>query len=411
MNVAMISGSTFAGQVLNTAFMPLVSRLYSPTEYGSLTAYMSLLGIYGVGALEYSRGIVIPDDDEQAIDVLALSLVVLTITTVIGGVLLSTFDSELTAQYRFYLIAGMFASGLYKIFVQWAFRERNYVAVSKTKIMQATSGNLAKVVLGALGVGEVGLLVGGILKVGAGVTVLSNPFLKKHWKALRAVQYRNILLSAKRFKEFPMYQFPSELLKKIGAQLPVLVISAVYGTSSVGFFGLANGVLNVPMTLIGMSVGDVFYGEAAKLGRTDPRKVMDLSLRLMKRLALIGALPFLVLISLGPQLFSFVFGQQWFTAGLYCRPLALLSYVMFVFAPSSRIYEIFERQKDKLIINLVGVVLTLIAFWVALYADLSAFQAVGLYSLALSAIHVTAYLRAQRILTEEIAALSGREHE
>lgn len=54
------------------------------------------------------------------------------------------------------------------------------------------------------------------------------------------------------------------------------------------------------MTLIGRSVGDVFYGEVASVGRENPKRIKDLSNKLLKKLFIIGIIPLLVLITSGP---------------------------------------------------------------------------------------------------------------
>ncbi|MDP1271243.1 oligosaccharide flippase family protein, partial [Klebsiella pneumoniae] len=76
---------------------------------------------------------------------------------------------------------------------------------------------------------------------------------------------------------------PSTLLGQISINLPVFFLGTVYNSQVIGAFGLANTIVRLPMNLIGKSVSNVFYSEAASLGRLDPRKLKNLSISLFKR--------------------------------------------------------------------------------------------------------------------------------
>ena len=77
-SVAIISGGTAFAQVLNALFSPIITRIYNPNEYGVLTVYSSILGIIIViASLKYELGIPIAEDDEKAVNVMALSFFIL----------------------------------------------------------------------------------------------------------------------------------------------------------------------------------------------------------------------------------------------------------------------------------------------------------------------------------------------
>ncbi|HOA81738.1 MAG TPA: hypothetical protein PKK61_11865 [Defluviitaleaceae bacterium] len=167
-------------------------------------------------------------------------------------------------------------------------------------------------------------------------------------------------------------------------------------------YGLANSIVNLPMILIGQSVGDVFYGEAASVGRENPKRVKDLSNKLFKRLVVIGLVPLLVLLFFGPFLFSLVFGYQWYEAGVYAKILAFLVFARFIFTPISRIFSVFERQREAFVLDLFRVVLVFVAFGISSFLGFSSYGAVGLYSIAMSIVYLVTYLLAQKILNDEI---------
>ncbi len=410
-NVAMISGSTALAQLLNALFSPVITRIYSPEEYGILTVYTSILGlIVIVASLKYEWGIPIAENDEKAINVMGLSFFVLLHFVILvfvvfyffGEPILTLLDATVLLNYRYLIPVGVLFGGSYSIFLQWAYRNKDFKSISKTKLTQSIAGNGVKVGLGLFGVGPIGLVFGQIFKEGAGIGTLSRSFRKKDKHLLKKINKKEILWGAKRYKNFPIFSAPSQLLNTAGVQLPVFFITSLYGSQVLGLYGLANSIVNLPMVLIGQSVGDVFYGEAASVGRENPKRVKDLSNKLFKRLVVIGLVPLLVLLFFGPFLFSFVFGSQWYEAGVYAKILAFLVFARFIFTPISRIFSVFERQREAFVLDLFRVALVFVAFGISSFLGFSSYGAVGLYSIAMSIVYLVTYLLAQKILNDEI---------
>ncbi len=410
-SVTMIAGGTALAQLLNAFLSPIITRLYHPQEYGVLTVYMAILGLITiVASLKYEWGIPIADDDKKAVNVMGLSFLVLAtfvllLTIIIfffGVPFLNLHDAMALIKYKYLIPLGVFFIVTYNILIQWVFRRKNFKDIARTKLSQSVVGNGVKIGLGLFGAGPVGLIFGQILSQGAGIVTLSRSLRKDDRYLLKEINRKEIVWSAKRYKNFPIFTAPSQLFNTAGIQLPVFFITSLYGSQIVGLYGLANSVVSLPMVLIGRSVGDVFYAEAASVGRENPKKITDLSNKLFKRLVLIGLIPLLVLVFIGPFLFSFVFGSQWYEAGIYARILAFSAFASFIFTPISRIFSAFERQKEEFLLDLFRVILVFAAFGISDFFNLSSYLAVGLYSIAMSIIYLVTYLLAQNILKEDI---------
>jgi len=410
-NVAMISASTAFAQMLNALFSPVITRLYNPDEYGILTLYISILGLVAIiASLKYEWGITIAESDEKAVNVMCLGFIILFIFTIItyiifylfGRPILNTLNATKLFNYRYLIPIGVLLVGSYGIFLQWAYRNKDFHSISMTKIWQSVTGNGAFVLFGFLRIGPVGLILGQILKESAGIGSLSRPFFRNSIRLIKEISKDQIIWCAKRYKNFPLYSAPSQLLNTAGIQLPVFFISSLYGSQVLGLYGLANTVVNLPMVLIGQSIGDVFYAEVASIGKRNPKRVKDLTDKLFKKLVVIGLVPLVVLLFFGPFLFSFVFGYKWYDAGEYAKILAFLVFARFIFTPISRIYSVFERQKKAFMLDLFRVILVFAAFGISDFFNLSSYLAVGLYSIAMSIIYLVTYLLAQNILKEDI---------
>ena len=71
------------------------------------------------------------------------------------------------------------------------------------------------------------------------------------------------------------------------------------------------------------------------------------------KLAHIGFPPALLLMLLGPELFAFVFGENWRQAGEFARWMAPWLYLVFVSSPLSTLFAVTESQKQGLAFQLI----------------------------------------------------------
>lgn len=407
--VVLISGGTTLAQIISGLASLVIARIYSPEEYGILAIYSSVLSILSIaGSLKYEWGIPIADDEDTAINLVALSgIITFTISGMIlillllfGNEILALFNGEDLLGLKYFIPLGVFLTSLYTIFYQWALRKKNFKEISRTKLVQSIYQNIAKIGLGLLKAGPIGLIVGTIVGQSAGITTLSKDFIEK--KSLKKINRKKIAWCAKRYKKFPIYSAPSQVLNTLGIQLPTILMTTLYGSEAVGFYGLANTIVNIPVSLISASVSDVFYAEASSEGRDNPKKLKKLSNELLRKLLLIGAIPLFVLLFAGPELFNLVYGANWYEAGIYGQILSIMVYARFVFTPITIVFTVFEKQQAALLLDGLRVVLVLIAFGIGSIYELSIYKTLILYSIAMVFVYLISYFGSIILLNKEI---------
>ena len=116
----------------------------------------------------------------------------------------------------------------------------------------------------------------------------------------------------------------------------------------------------------------------------------------------IGLVPSIILIIWGPPLFSLFFGSNWYGSGIYARFLTIAIYADFIFSPVSRVYEVLERQREKMLIDLFGLILVLTAFLIARYLSESPDLAILMYSVSMCLIYILQFILARLFLNKEI---------
>ena len=401
----LIGGTTFS-QILNIIVSPLITRIYSPEQFGMYTLYTAIIGIIAVGAFKYEFAIPLVNNDKKAINIILLCILLLisyTVVTFLITIVIYYFFSDGIEfrQFIWLIPVGIFFLGIYQIFKQWALRLKEFKNLSKSIILQNITGNLVKIFGGLFGFGGSGLILGYVIGQSFGISQLFKSLWKRK-KLIRFINKRTIYWGLKRYSKFPFYSTPTHLLSSAGRHLPILFISMFYGSQVVGLYGLAYSIVRLPMTLIGNAIGDVFYAEAADVGRKNIARVKKISNRLVKRLSLVGLIPTILLVFFGPQMFSFVFGDAWFESGKYASITSFMIFFTLIFAPASRVYEVFDKQKLKLGIDIIRILLICFVFVLSRVFGLNSYVAIMLYSIVVSFIQFVIYIFAQRIMNTMI---------
>jgi O-antigen/teichoic acid export membrane protein len=409
--VLLITGGTVVAQIVNVLVSPLITRLYTPEAFGILSVYGSILGLVKiVSSLKYELAIPIADDDSKAVNVLFLCFSVLLCFVLIiilfifldDGLLEKILKIQNLNNFKFYLPFGVFLIGIYDIFTQWAFRKQDYKSLSKTKYLQVISQNIVKIGLGLLNFGYSGLLLGTIVGESAGSTTLVRPFIKKNRPLLKNISVSQIKYCARRYIKFPLYSTISQIFNASGTYLPPLLIANLYGDQTVGYYGLAHTVISLPMTIVGKSVAEVFYSEAANQGKKNPIYLKQTMTKMLKNLFLLGLAPFVMLVFFGPFLFSLVFGTMWYAAGSFARIMALFIFFRLIFTPITNIFTIFEKQNEMFMLDLLRMLFVLGVFIITRLLALNAYIFTGLYSIAMTFIYLATFFRAKAVLNKEI---------
>lgn len=347
----MLASGTALGQAVVVAVSPLLTRLFTPEDFGLLAAYGAVLSmLLSVASLRYHLAIPLPKDDRDGFLLLVASLgIVVLVTGVLAAVLALLGPALFTAlsapdliPHGWILVLGVFGAGAYQALSYWAIRRQAFRPLAVTKVTQGVVLALSQVGIGLVISGPFGLLFGDALGRSAGTGMLAR------------LTFRNLDVTAKtswnsvkrlliRYRRFPTYSTVSALLNTGGLQLPALLLLSFHGPQVAGWYALTMRVFGVPMSLLGTSASQVFTSSIAEIARTgqSPRRLYT---RTALRLFAIG-IPIAGLLALvGPTLFSWVFSAEWSVSGAYARILAPMFLVQFVASPLSQTLNVLERQ-------------------------------------------------------------------
>lgn len=412
-NVAVLAGGSALGQSVVVVSTPIIARLYTPADFGVLTVMTSVLAIAGsIATLRYHTAIPVADSDEDAAQVLGLSVAVVTAFSLLSGLAVLLAPDQIARcvnvptlrPYLWFLPLSLLGAGLYETLKFWAIRRKAFGRIARTSLHRGLGSVLTKVILGLLKVAPLGLLWGNLVASTSGVTTLGSLAWRHDGKLIRRISLSRIGWAATRFRRFPLISTWSSLLQSAGLQLPVLLLASAYGSQMIGAFGLAQRIVTIPMTLIGDSVGNVYFGEAGRLG-DQPQKLLKLCHGTARRLFLIGILPCALFVASAPLLFTRLFGRAWQEAGAYSQLLALMIFARFVVVPVSRNFAALERQDLLLLWDIARLVLVAGSLTLGRLLGLSALPAVALYSAGMILSYVVQFLLSTYAIKARIRTL------
>jgi len=359
--VAVLSGATAVGQLLNFAASPVTTRLFTPSDFGVSGTFSVIVGLFQVAASgRYENAIPLPKGNRDGLQLVKLCLAILFCWVTLALLVILQWGQTMWLPKRLealrpeliFLPLGFLGLGLFTIAEFWAIRQSYFGELSKTKLWQGAASISVQLLTGVYHWGGRGLIVAFVVGQSAGGLRLWRLL----WRDLRSRSASCEAVStvpemARRYQNFPLVTTWAAAAKILGQYFPILFFSIHFGQEATGWLTLAQRVLALPLILVGESVSRAYLSAAARLrgaGRT--RDHQQLFFRVVR--AQVG----LVFFVLGPGLllapwgFEFFFGQAWKQAGVFalCSGLGLAAQL--IVTPIHCQLDVAERQK----LNLLG---------------------------------------------------------
>jgi len=358
-------GGTASSQGLTMLITPILSRLYAPDAFGTMAVFVSITSIIGaIACLRYQFAIVVSEHDEDAANLLAVSLffvlVVAGLTAglvLLGGELIARWlRAPDVAPYLGLVPVAVLADGGYLALSYWSSRRKQFGRVSIARILQSAAKNGVQLGVGVARRVQVGGLLGGrVFGSVLATAVLGGQTWRDDRELLStSIRWARMLAGMKRYKIFPLVDTWSVLLNAVSVQLPTLLLSIFFSGAVVGYYSMGVRAIQLPVTLVGTAIGQVFFQRAARANiKGDLASIVG---NVFQRLVAYGLFPFLALAIVGRDVFVVVFGKGWSEAGVYAQILSLWIFFVFTSSPMSTLVRVLERQQMALYLNCVLVV-------------------------------------------------------
>lgn len=357
--ITLATGSA-ASQVLIVFASPLLTRLYTPNDFGVLAVFSALLGVIAVAScLRYELAIPMARNSIAALNTLAVALGFNVIVALGVAAALVPFDKEIAALFSapglaahlWLLPVGIVFVGLYRTLTFWAVREKSFGRLARTKLSQAIGGIATQLACGVLSPGPFGLILGQVVGQSAGAISLGRNLYSRAVALNYRLRARRLAAAAKRHIRFPKYDLPAASINTFAANLPQFMLALLFSPAVAGFYLLAHRVIGMPVVILGQAVGQGLYAhsrEAITAGT-----LHSFVLKVASALLALISLPLIVLFVFGEDLFRVIFGPDWTTAGTYASWLILGATAQFVYSPISLMLQATNAQHINLALQIL----------------------------------------------------------
>lgn len=341
-NVIMVMWGAGLAQVFPILISPILTRLYSPEDFGFLSLYLigiSFLTIAATG--KYENSIYLPRYKKCIARIVNMasklsafiSIFVLFLVLLMGGKIWEWLNVDKPIIWLYIIPIAVYISAQYELITQLVIRCSEYKKLSISRVVQSISnGGLSIALAGVLH--GFGLLIGALIGQLIGLLLIAK--VKKNITTGYHFTIREDIAAAKKYNKYPLLMVPSSLLNVASSNMPLIILTGAFGLNYVGFYVLIQKALSAPSSFVGNSFGEVFRQQASDdmrlYGTCRP-----LFLRSISRLSVLSIIPFGILFAYAPQIFSLIFGRDWVVAGEMAQILVPMFFVRFIAMPVSSV--------------------------------------------------------------------------
>lgn len=353
--LTLVTGASVA-QILPILVSPILTRIYSPTDFGVLAIFTSIVVIFGTIANgRYELAVIIPDKDSDAINVFALGVFISFVLSVFLFVFVLVFHSNIMVwlenkdigPYLYIAPFVVLLVGIFNMLNYFSTRQKQYKTIAYANVHKSIGTVAVQLGLFFVKDGTVGLISG----YSFGQLMGNRKLLKnvtRDKELLRKINKRDIKKQARRFSRFPKLTLPASLANTLSNELTNIFISKLFTVKTLGFYSFAIKILRVPTTFISKSVSQVYLQEAANEKREKGTAIKTFN-GTLKKLLVVGVPLFAILYFASEYIFAFVYGEEWRIAGKYAQIITPLLFMRFVVSPVSTSLSVFEKQHISLL--------------------------------------------------------------
>lgn len=368
-SVMTLSAGVVVSQSVSLFTTPIISRIYTPEIIGDIsiiTSYSSIIGV--IVCLGLMSAIMIPKEEDEAKGICRLlTFLILGLSTVIlAGVLLVSgwrklFDVSVSYSLACLILwLHVILVNISAVCYAYINRKKLYRVLFWNPTIGTVTNAVISIGLGLLHCGLVGYAAG--ILVSALIVLLHMLRQVNPYKGKISAEYSPIQL-LKKHKDFPLFQYPANLISTFSNQMPVQLISRFFGSIVLGSYSMCMSILGIPSKFLSAPVNRVYFQEASNR-YNNGQDIGDFSFKILVSNIKLAIIPIALLIVFGKPLFEFVLGDKWSQAGSFTAILGVYQLVLFCSACLSGNYVIIGKQKINLYFSIANIVLTLFAFFV-----------------------------------------------
>ncbi|NHC03393.1 oligosaccharide flippase family protein [Acinetobacter sp. 187] len=316
-SIGLITLSLLAGAIMTFIALPVLTRLYSVSDFGAYGIALAIVSVLStVANLRLDQALLVAEEQDKK-NLIFEGAVFSTVIAVISGIVISVIlNVEMAGAVATGVLANTLIQSLYNY--QFSAHKEYFCAglnIFRSAIVVAVQLSLPLVMqislVNSYNVSSI------IMIVAVLIYLIKYQLYQVSWQAF------------KNYKDFIYANTPHALLNSFSHNLPYYVVSHFVGVQAMGFYAIVERTLRVPINLISQTLRQFFI---RKFKSTDSNQS---ALKLSVLLSLVSLPLFAIFFILPESLYLWIFGHEWVGISSYFQILALGYWAIFCNPPSS----------------------------------------------------------------------------
>lgn len=340
---------------------PLLTRIYTPQQFGVFAIFISLSSLFsGIAAAKLELVVVKVSGKERRVatlcsaaavsifSVLILSMVVILLN--FAGLMPKSL-SELGIILYFMPISVLLLSCTL-LLNQYVIAQQKYNIFANSKLVFYFSLSFLSLGLGLSPLNEKGLVIAHFLAASISLTFLF--MFSSLVSSISKLNLKELFNPKKALKDnfrFIKLAIPADFFANISNLSLPLLFTFLFGLEVAGFFMLAQRILSVPLNLVGNTVGQISIGEVSRYLQSEKSKIRQVYLNTSLLLGLASMSFFVPVYFAGKGNILAIFGSEWGELSGMVYILIPMFFSQLIASPTSNILLIVGGEKFAFFLN------------------------------------------------------------
>lgn len=394
-NFLTLSAGNLIAALIVLLFSPLLTRIYSPENFGAFQIFFSLSSYFILSScLRFEYALLSRGSNKFSkfkINLISFhALLFVVFISVLFCLICFYFDLKIYKSLGFllfFLPLFTFFGGLVMLYTINDISTKKFKLLSQSKIAQNFSLTFSQISLGLLNFTNFGLFWSDL--IGKVAFVFLN-FDKKYFNAV--LKYINdnslskTLIISKKYKSFPVLMLPSKFFNISATSIPIILIGNYFSLVVVGYYFLIDRIFAPITILVSEAISRVFEADMSKI-KTGDKSQYNTAIYIILT-SMIVLIPFIMIIPFSERIIVFVFGNSWIDSGIYYKSLLPMFILGIISNNLTNTLVILEKHKQQLFWDISRAIVVILLIIYFINSDKSAIETISVFSYSMACFYL-----------------------
>jgi len=385
--LSLLSGTVIA-QLINFSAYPILTRMYTPHDFGVFAIFLAILAI--IGNISCGRFDVVIQSVSFAnrFSVYILSQIVNLFVSIISTVFLlfyvMFFNGVIDLVLAVMIGIAIFLTGYCNASSMFLLKHEGYNLNSVSMVLRTLLTALPQIGLFFLLPNVYGLAGG--FGVGFLCQAIFLALSIRRTIAWRASSVRKLRFVLQRYRRYPLFDIPSNLLYSLSLHALNFFLLILYSTEVAGFYAIAFRLAALPTTIFSTTLSQVYFQKASKAFQETGTFWAEMRFNLQVSSALVVPI-FVLLTFLAEPMIGFYLGKDWIMSAkiiVWLLPMMALTFISNSIATTG---FVIGRPQWLLYNNIALASAVLVSFLIGYFGSLPLSSYLIMHSAATSGVH------------------------